>query len=155
MTIGHWILLLHAASTLVMVGLIWFVQVVHYPLFEAVGREGFAAYAQSHARLTSWVVIPPMLAEAGTAGLLLLGLRPSSVGVGALWAGAVLLLVVWGSTFFLQVPRHGQLSAGFDGVAHTALVTTNWIRTLAWTVRGGLVLWMVAETLRVTGKAHP
>lgn len=155
MTTGHWILLLHAASTLVMVGLIWFVQVVHYPLFEAVGRGEFALYAQSHARLTSWVVIPPMLAEAGTAGLLLLGLRPSSVGVGALWAGAALLIVVWGSTFFLQVPRHGQLSAGFDGEAHAALVATNWIRTLAWSLRGALVLWLVAAAMRASAEGRP
>jgi hypothetical protein len=155
MGVGHWVLLLHAASTLVMVGLIWFVQVVHYPLFEAVGREGFAHYAQAHARLTSWVVIPPMLVEAGTAGLLLLGLRPSSLGSGPLSAGALLLLLVWGSTFLLQVPRHGQLAAGFDGEAHAALVTTNWIRTSAWTLRGALVLWMLAESMKGTGGDRP
>ena len=34
------LLLLHAAATLFMTGLIWFVQVVHYPLFARVGEDG-------------------------------------------------------------------------------------------------------------------
>lgn len=148
MTIGHWILLLHTASTLVLVGLIWFVQVVHYPLFEAVGAEGFAHYAQSHARLTTLLVTPPMLVEAITAGLLFIGMRPSSVGMGTLWIGTALLLVIWGSTFFIQVPRHNQLASGFNGHAHAALVASNWIRTFAWSLRGILTLWMLAGALR-------
>ncbi len=32
----------HLVATAAMVGLIWFVQVVHYPLFAAVGSGGFA-----------------------------------------------------------------------------------------------------------------
>ena len=35
------VLLLQAGSTLALSGLIWFVQVVHYPLFAAVGRDDF------------------------------------------------------------------------------------------------------------------
>jgi hypothetical protein len=65
------VLLAHAASTLVMVGVIWFVRVVHYPLFEQVGKAAFAAYETAHARLTTWVVAPTMLVEALTGGLLL------------------------------------------------------------------------------------
>ena len=155
MALGHGILLLHAASTLAMVGLIWFVQIVHYPLFERVGQERFALYAQSHARLTSRVVMPLMLVEMGTAGLLLLGLRPTSVGMGALWSGMALLVVIWASTFFLQVPRHARLAAGFDGKAHSALVATNWIRTCAWTLRGSLTLWLLAAAMRVTAESSP
>jgi hypothetical protein len=36
------LLLANAAATLFMVGVIRFVQVVHYPLFARVGRPGFA-----------------------------------------------------------------------------------------------------------------
>lgn len=35
----QWLLLVHAAVTLYMTGVIWFVQVVHYPLFSCVGRR--------------------------------------------------------------------------------------------------------------------
>ena len=34
-------LIIHAAATWFMVGLIWFVQIVHYPMFANVGRDSF------------------------------------------------------------------------------------------------------------------
>jgi hypothetical protein len=64
------VLLAHAAATLFMVGLIWFVQVVHYPLFSRVGSDAFVPYAAAHGVLTTWVVGPPMLLEFATAGWL-------------------------------------------------------------------------------------
>lgn len=133
------LLLANLASTFFMIGLIWFVQIVHYPLFERVGRDGFAAYESAHSQLTSLVVIPPMLVELVTTVMLVL-VRPAGIRLSEAVAGAVLLAVVWGSTFFLQVPRHGELSLGFDLAAHTALVTTNWLRTIAWSLRGFLCL---------------
>jgi hypothetical protein len=51
--------------------------------------------------------------------------------------------LVWLSTAFVQVPLHARLSAGFDTRAHRRLVATNWVRTLSWTARGLLALWMV------------
>ena len=58
------LLLVNAASALYMVGLIWFVQVVHYPLFQRVGAKDFVPYEQNHQRLTTWVTAPVMLLEA-------------------------------------------------------------------------------------------
>jgi hypothetical protein len=40
----------HLAATAAMVGLIWFVQVVHYPLFASVGADEFVAYENAHTR---------------------------------------------------------------------------------------------------------
>lgn len=140
----RWILLLNAAATLYMSGLIWFVQVVHYPLFAKVGAEGFASYERSHAQLTSWVVAVPMLVELATA-CLLLGVRPVHVSRLEAWIGVALVMAIWASTWLLQVPRHEQLSAGFDLKTHHALVITNWIRTLAWSARGILVLVWLAR----------
>lgn len=140
------LLLVHVAATLFMVGLIWFVQVVHYPLFGKVGTEGFRAYAAAHSRLTSWVVGPPMLLEISTAAMLLF-VRPESVPASLAWTGAVLLAIIWLSTAFLQVPRHSALGLGFDAEAHNYLVLSNWVRTIAWSLRGALVLWMTARTM--------
>ena len=53
-----------------MVGVIWFVQVVHYPLFSSVGPEKFTVYSEAHSRLTTYVVGPPMLVDVATALLL-------------------------------------------------------------------------------------
>lgn len=58
-----YVLLAHVAATLFMVGVIWFVQVVHYPLFPRVGPEKFSLYLEAHSRLTTYVVGSPMLVE--------------------------------------------------------------------------------------------
>ena len=136
------VLLLHAAATLYMTGLIWFVQVVHYPLFAAVGREPFAAYEKEHTRLTGWAVTAPMLIELATGGALALW-RPAALPAAPVWIGLALLGVIWLSTSLLQMPAHRTLLAGFDARAHRRLVRSNWLRTAAWTTRGALALWFV------------
>lgn len=140
------LLLAHVAATLFMVGVIWFVQVVHYPLFARVGDDRFPAYSRTHARLTGLVVGPPMLVEAATAVVLALG-PPPGVPVSLAWAGLVLVAAIWLSTALLQSPRHGELGRGFDPVSHRFLVASNWLRTVCWSVRGLVVVWMVAEAM--------
>ena len=56
------------------------------------------------------------------------------------WLGFFLLAFVWGVTAVFSVPAHGRLLEGFDEVAHRKLVRTNWLRTLGWSVRGGLAI---------------
>lgn len=134
-----------AFATLGMFGVIWFVQLVHYPLFQQVGAQQFAAYSAAHANRTTVVVAPLMLLElATTMALLLPTLRPAIVDAREAWVGAALVLILWLSTALLQVPLHNQLRAGYTPVAAQRLVATNWIRTAAWTLRAGLVLtWLV------------
>ena len=129
-----------------MVGLIWFVQIVHYPLFGSVGREGFAEYSKAHSRLTGFVVGPPMLLEAATAVALVLP-PPDGVPFSLPLLGLVLLAVVWLSTAFLQSPQHGILGRGFVASSHRFLVLSNWARTVLWTARGLIVLVMTAVLL--------
>jgi hypothetical protein len=139
------LLAIHAAATWTMVGVIWFVQLVHYPLLGGPGRaseSGFAAYQHENTRRTAWVVVLPMVIEALTAVALVV-VPPAGVSRAAAWAGLALVAVIWLSTALLQVPRHGRLESGYDAVSHRGLVGTNWIRTAAWSARGGLVLWMI------------
>ncbi len=141
------LLLAHLASSFYMVGLIWFVQVVHYPLFANVGSPSFPGYELRHTALTTWVVAPAMLIEGATA-LMLIWLRPAGIAPWALWTGLTLLGVIWLSTAVIQVPCHEMLSKGFDPVVHQRLVWTNWSRTAGWSLRGMLVLWMGWASLR-------
>ena len=141
----RWMFLAHVAVTFYMTGLIWFVQVVHYPLMGAIGNAEFSAYEQRHMSLTGWVVIPPMLVEITTA-ILLFWFRPVGVASWQVWVGVILLAMIWLSTAFLQVPCHETLSNGFSADVHQRLVATNWIRTIAWTLRGLVVLWMTWNT---------
>ena len=137
------LLLLHCAATLAMVGLIWFVQVVHYPLFSSVGQSPFPEYERLHQKRTTLVVAPLMLIEALTATLILTtDLSPSARDLA--WIGWILLLLIWLSTAFLQVPLHRRLAEGYDPLAVRRLVRTNWSRTIAWTVRGFIAVLLLA-----------
>jgi hypothetical protein len=129
----------HLAATLMLTGLIWVVQVVHYPLFAFVGRESFAEYERRHQAAITWLVLPGMLVEAGS-GLFLLWLLPAGEIWNCLVASAVLLAVIWLSTAFLQMPLHDRLSRGFSPMLHRSLVNSNWIRTAAWTGRSAILL---------------
>ena len=118
---ADWLLGVHAAATLFMVGLIWFVQVVHYPLFAQVGSAGFCRLrtaaltkhhlgGRDHRCSSNWSRRWPS-SGAGSVG------NPLS------WAGLTLLAIIWGSTWPLQVPAHARLERGFDAATHRRLVT--------------------------------
>ncbi len=125
-----------------MTGLIWFVQVVHYPLKALVGSAQFSAYQKSHKNRTAWVVGPPMLIEAGSA--LWLTIDPLGA-TSRLWPiiGLTLLALIWISTARFSMRYHSILSHGFDTTAHQRLVQTNWIRTALWTIRSLLALFLL------------
>ncbi|MEM7167452.1 MAG: hypothetical protein AAF581_18470 [Planctomycetota bacterium] len=124
-----------------MCGLIWFVQIVHYPLLAQVDRARFTTYMHTHIRQTTWVVAPLMLAEVAAALALL-----RSAGTDATtWISFALLLLIWLSTAFLQVPCHRKLELGKDRAVIRRLVRSNWLRVGAWTARVPLTLSMFEQ----------
>ncbi len=137
------LLALHGFTTLSMVGIIWFVQVVHYPLFREVDRVNFPGYEKLHQERTSRIVGPLMLSEAICA-VLLVWASPPGVAPILLWVGLLLVALVWASTWLIQVPAHARLSVRFDEPTHRWLVRSNWLRTCSWTLRGVLVSVLVA-----------
>lgn len=148
--LGTLLLLVHAITTWFLVGLIWFVQIVHYPLFAAVGDGAARTYAAAHQRRTSTVVVAPMILEALCA--IAVALRAAVFGPFLVAAGLLLLVLIWVSTFALQVPLHNararRLSAGDRSGTVRALVATNWIRTAGWSLRGlvaAALLWRWLE----------
>ena len=135
---GSVVATIHLLTTFAMAGLIWFVQVVHYPMIASFDRENFAVHEKEHCDRTGLVVVPLMLGEIFTFALLLVeGVRSN-----AFLLSGLLLAIIWTSTFFLQVPLHRALLQGWNAGAHRRLVATNWIRTLAWTGRAGLLCWL-------------
>lgn len=133
------LLSLHLLATLLMVGIIWFVQIVHYPLMVYVGREDFQRYSVHNQSRTSWVVAGPMLLEALSATVLV-GCFPSRMGSPKFLVSLVLLVAIWASTATLQMPIHRALLNGFDERLIRRLVRSNWVRTAAWSLRGALVV---------------
>jgi uncharacterized membrane protein len=141
------IFVLNLVSTWYMVGLIWMVQVVHYNMFDRVGREQFARYEADHNRLITPIVAIPMLIEITTACLLVVA-APTAYPAWAAWVGLVMVIAIWLSTAFLQIPCHNRLASGFDERAYRMLVTTNWLRTILWTARGILMGYFTAASLQ-------
>jgi uncharacterized membrane protein len=140
------LLIINLATSLFMTGVIWFVQVVHYPLFGKVGVVDFSVYETAHTRLTTFIVGPPMLLETVTS-LLLVRFCPIESVVIWLWIGLLLQLVLWLSTIFIQVPCHRQLEKGFNAEVHRRLVSSNWLRTIVWTLRSLLLLFLLYQSL--------
>lgn len=134
----------HLLSTAAMAGLIWFVQVVHYPLFAAVGPQDFVAYENQHTRRTAWVVGPFMAVE-GITALAIFAAPGEGLSRALPLLGLVLLAIVHASTVTLQVPAHRRLSTTCDPAVMQRLVATNWVRTAGWSLRAILAMAMLWE----------
>ena len=139
------LLLFNFALSMYMTRVICTVELVRYPAFALIGPTEFPAFHQAHTTRISYVVMVPMLAELALAGWL------TWVGhcLGAsVWVALVLLGVVWLATAALQVPLHNQLTAvGYNAAAIRKLVQTNWLRTVAWTLRSLLLGWLLWHQL--------
>ncbi|GAB4232235.1 MAG: hypothetical protein Tsb0021_10890 [Chlamydiales bacterium] len=140
------IVTLHVLATWLMVGVIWIVQCVHYPLFKAIPSESFKIYHQQHMKKISFVVVPPMILELGTGIWLAIPLNPffNPVFLSAL----IPLILIWIVTFLKMVKLHHRLSQGGDGKDIDSLVVWNTVRTALWTLRG--VLFFFFGTYEVT-----
>lgn len=119
-----------------MTGLIWTIQLVHYPSFAFVGD--FAPFHRFHSQRITWIVLPVMTLELLTAAWLAYDGPP-----GPWWINLVGVLLIWAATAFLSVPAHERLGRGFDARVSARLVATNWVRTLLWSARAaGLDVWL-------------
>lgn len=128
-----------------LVGLIWAIQLVHYPTFEFISTDDFLTFHQHHTNSITPIVMPLMLGELGL-GLYLAQQQKWSV----IWLiPLVLILCIWLSTFIIQVPIHNQLGIGKDSVLISRLVQTNWIRTTLWTIKA---IWLSYYFIRIPVK---
>jgi hypothetical protein len=129
-----WFILLNTIFSSIMSGIIWFVQVVHYPLFKSLGKKNFIDYQSKHVKLTGNLVGPFMLMELIVSIYVAFWNTHNELAY-LIWTNLGLLILIWLSTFFIQVPLHNRLLEGFDHTVHCSLVRGNWIRTYAWTVK--------------------
>ena len=129
-----------------MAGLLWFVQVVHYPLLANVPADLTANTAVRHQKLTGRVVGPVMAVEVGSAVALAVA-PPGGQWQAWLLIALVLLLVALGVTIFVSVPLHAKMAAGQNGPVTQRLVLSNWIRTTAWSGRAILLTLLAIRAL--------
>ena len=138
------LLTVHFAATWFMVGLIWTIQVVHYPLFPLVGEDAFPRYETEHTKRMGWLLALPAPIEVVTAAALVFA-SPPGVDVTLVVAAGAVLAALWLTTALVQVPLHRKLSEDPSPDEMRRLVATNWIRTAGWTLRGVLVVLMVLQ----------
>ena len=117
-------------STSVMVGVIWVIQLLHYPSFHFINEKKYIEFQHFHMQRISFIVIPVMLIELASALLLSYFFR-SSLTIILL----ALLLGIWGITFIFFTNMHQKLTNGFDPSIVDKLVKINWSRTALWSSR--------------------
>ena len=127
--------------TWIMIGIMWFSQVVHYPLYKKI-KEGFVEYERSHIRRAALFIGPLMLTEAITA-IFLIGIVPEGILTTLAGVNLILLVLIWLSTFLFQVTLHQKLSIRFSPRVLRNLITSNWIRTVLWTFKGIVTIYMI------------
>ena len=116
--------------TILMLGIIWFVQLVHYPLFPKADLNNFKNFHSEHTKRISWIVAPLLISE-GLVSTVLFVKMPSIIT----FIGLSILIFIWISTFFIQVPIHNKLNKEFDVKLFYKLLKSNWIRTIGWSLR--------------------
>lgn len=130
-----------------MFGVIWLVQVVHYPLMRFVSEPHFTRFESAHRTRISLVVGPLMAVEAACV-LAFLFAAPPGLSSWLPWAGAGAEAVAIGTTALVSAPLHDRLNARFEPATLNRLIATNWIRTAAWTVRAALAIAILVAVLR-------
>ena len=111
----------------ILVGVILMTQIISYPLLSKVKKTNFSYYYNSYTRRISIIVVPLMIFEVLFSIAINITFDNAYIA-----ASNILLFIIWGSTFFVQVPIHNKLSFGYSSLLINKLIITNWIRTIAW-----------------------
>lgn len=134
------IYLVHLVCTLFMTGLCWFVQVVHYPLFRSISLDTFKKYERKNVLLTAYIAVPIMVVES-LSGLYLLYYNQTLLHL----INVLLLIIIGLSTFLFQAPIHLKLMIDPSPKLINRLIHTNWIRTISWSIRSGIVIYFMMK----------
>ena len=125
-------------TSLFMSGLIWLVQLVHYPAFRYVNSEKFVDFEKFHTSKISLIVVPIMIIEL-VSGVMLYWYYKSDFFTLIL----ILIALIWLVTMIFSIPSHQVLSERKCEKAINRLIITNWLRTWLWSVKSViLIVWI-------------
>ncbi len=129
------IVIANFALTWFMVGLIWLIQIVNYPLFRLISKHRFPHYHESHIKRITPIVSTVMILEASVAVSLILISTPYTSS-GLVLINVLFLALIWLSTALLQLPMHNKLNSLKNPKTVNELITSNWFRTSVWSLKG-------------------
>ena len=127
---------LNVISAFFLTGVIWTIQIVHYPSFHYIDKLSFVNFHQFHERRISIIVMPLMILELISS----VALYFNDMSNHTFLLNLIIVGLIWCSTFFIQVPIHNILSQKKDNMMIEKLVNTNWIRTFLWSMRMLLII---------------
>ena len=111
----------------ILLGLILVTQIVNYPLFLKVSSANFFDYHRYYKKRISIIVVPLMITELVLSGVMLFLLPNITHTIIFLF-----IIIIWLSTFLIQVPIHNSLINNFNTNQIKHLILSNWIRTIFW-----------------------
>ena len=133
------LMLINSFCTFALFGLIWTIQLVHYPSFHSIEGAKFIEFEKFHSKKITYVVLPLMVIELLTSIYLII-LEPLNA---VLHFNLLCVLIVWTSTFVFSVPCHNKLMNGKDQKVIRSLIKTNWVRTVFWTFKAMILLSLI------------
>ena len=120
----------HILLSSTLFGVILATQFVSYPMFLSVDRSSFTSYHMNYTFNISKIVLPLMILEL----FFVIEMLFNNYNVFSL-ISFFLVVVIWLSTFLIQVPLHNSLSEKYCELKIKKLILSNWIRTCSWFVK--------------------
>ena len=128
-----WTLVQLAVDTAMFV-LIWVVQLIIYPSFRIMKPDLFQDWHNGYMRKISFIVGPAMLIQMISHGYEVFA-HSGVIPV----VQTCLILIIWVQTFIVAVPLHQNLSEEPTPQDFKRIVSTNWLRTILWSL-----IWMIS-----------
>jgi len=140
-TSDYYLFVIHLVSTSFMVGVIWIVQLVHYPTFLFIDEQKSNDFQKFHMSRISYIVMPAMTTELFS-GIYIYIYSNMAIDSNLFLLALTILIINWIITALVFVKMHNKLLINYKIEIISLLVKWNWLRTLLWSVRLILLLRM-------------
>jgi hypothetical protein len=140
-TSDYYLFVIHLVSTSFMVGVIWIVQLVHYPTFLFIDEQKSNDFQKFHMSRISYIVMPAMTTELFS-GIYIFIYSNMAIDSNLFLLALTILIINWIITALVFVKMHNKLLINYKIEIISLLVKWNWLRTLLWSVRLILLLRM-------------
>ena len=123
-------LLINIILNSILVGIILLTQFVNYPLFKKINND-FECFHTDYTYRIGYLVAPIMILELIVVTLILF----NNVVNNFIIIITLTTILIWASTFFIQVPIHNKIGHRKDIRKINKLIQSNFIRTILWSAK--------------------
>ena len=123
-------LFLHFSLTFFMTGLIWLIQLIHYPTFSFIEKKQYKQFQNFHMNRIFYLVAPIMILELFSGAYFFFFYFSESIFFSI---NFILNILIWMITLIVFVRIHRKLLDGFKASLYKKLILSNWSRTFLWT----------------------